>query len=340
VIGAGLRRRFLQLRLAPDGRPRPQAPFGQGPLAARLLSVVIHASTGAGSRLPAGVAHTLAAAGGTAEWALRSSKRRQLAENLAHAVGRAPADPRVRDLVRKEVVNEAHRSADLLWALGRPDALRATTEVTGREHLGRALGRGRGVILTSLHVGGWEVATAIHADIVPARTTAIVRDDWLAWAIQDMRTATGLAILYRSEPAIRAAAVLRRGEALLILGETEGEGEPRRYPVRFLDGVAEIQAGIAVLARLCGAPIVPFSVLPRGRRRWLVTIEPPIEPPARGEGRAGEVQALQELADRWSALVQANPEHWAAVYPIRWQPVNVASVATRARSVSSSLRRE
>jgi lauroyl/myristoyl acyltransferase len=318
-VNAGrLRRRWRRLHLAPDGRPRPQAPFGRGPLAARVLAGVIGAASAGGSRLPTHVAHRLAVVGGTLEWAARPAKRRHLAENLAHAVALRPDDERVKRLVRQEVLNEARRSADLLWALGKPDELRASTEVVGREHLEQALAPGRGVILTSLHIGGWEVATAIPAHVVPVPTTAIVTDDWLAWAIQRMRIGAGLRILYRSEPAIRAAAVLRRGEALLILGEIEGEGDPRRYPVRFLDGVAQLQAGMAVLSRLCGSPIVPFSVLPLAPRRWRVSAEPPIAPPAREDGEDGDRRVLQELADRWSSLVRAHPEHWAAVYPMRW----------------------
>jgi len=318
VSPVGLRERWRRVQLAPDGRPRPEAPFGRGPLAARALAAAIAAGATVGSRVPAGAVHSLAVAGGTVEWAARPAKRRRLAENLAHALALRPVDDRVRRLVRQEVVNEARRSADLLWALGRPAELRAATEIVGREHLEQALARGRGIILTSLHVGGWEVATAIPAYVLPVPTTAIVTDDWLAWAIQRMRVTAGLRILYCSEPAVRAAAVLRRGEALLVLGEIEGAAGSRRYAVRFLDGVAELQAGVAVLSRLCGSPIVPFSVLPLAPRRWQVTVEPPISSPARAERRAGERRILQEVADRWTNLVAAHPEHWAAVYPVRW----------------------
>ena len=314
----GIRERWRRLQLAPDGLPRPDAPFGRGPLASRVLAGVIAGSAAVGGRLPAGVTHRLAVAGGMLEWAVRPAKRRRLATNLAHAVALPPADVRVRRLVRREVVNEARRSADLLWALGRADELLETTEVVGREHVAQALAAGKGIILTSLHVGGWEVATAVPARVVPVPTTAVVTDDWLAWAIERMRVASGLRILYRSEPAVRAASLLRRGEALLVLGEIEGDGRARSYPVRFLDGVAELEAGAVALARLCGSPIVPFSVLPLAARRWRVTIEPPIPPPDRAEGRQGEQRVLQELADRWSDLVRMHPEHWAAVYPVRW----------------------
>jgi KDO2-lipid IV(A) lauroyltransferase len=226
----------------------------------------------------------------------------------------------VQGLVRREVVNEARRSADFLWALGRPRELFATTEVVGREHIVQALSHGRGVLLVSTHVGGWEVATALAKEVVPVPTTVIVTDDWLAWAVAGLRVRAGLGLLYDSEPAAKAVRLLRDGEALLVLGDYAKEWM-RTYSVRLLDAVAELPAGIAVLSRLCGTPVVPFTVLPVALRRWRVEIEPPLDPPARDGGMAAEKAFLQDLADRWTHALRAHPEHWAAVYPMTWRAV-------------------
>ncbi len=224
----------------------------------------------------------------------------------------------VSSLVRREFVNEAHRSADLLWALGRPEELLRTTPVEGVEHAQRAAAAENGVILAGIHVGGWEVATAVPRAVLPVPTTVIVADDWLAWAIAHMRVTAGLTVMYRTEPAIRAARLLRRGEALLVLGDDGWGTDPRGLEVRFLDGRAVLPAGIVALARLTGAPIVCFYVLPHGRRRWRVVVDPAVPAPARNEGEDGERRVLQQLADRWSEVIRAHPEHWAAAYRIRW----------------------
>ena len=307
------------LRLAPDGRPRPDAPFGRGPLAARVLGRALEAAAAVGSRLPVGVAHALAATGGSVEWATRPGKRRTLETNLAHALALPPSDPRVGRLVRREVLNEARRSADLLWALGRPEELIRTTVVEGIEHVRDALARGNGVLLVSAHLGGWEVATALPRVFVPVPTTAIVTDDWIAWAADGVRARAGLGRLYDTEPVARAARLLRAGEAVLVLGDY-AKSSMRTYPVRLLDAVAELPAGAVSLARICAAPIVPFAVLPLGPRRWRVEIEPPLLPPTRDSGRAGELELLQRLADRWTAQLRTHAEHWAAVYPMTWRP--------------------
>jgi KDO2-lipid IV(A) lauroyltransferase len=310
--------RLAALRLAPDGRPRPDAPFGRGPFAARVLRWTIVASSAVLGRVPAGIVHPAARLGGTIEWAVRPAKRRRLAENLCHALGRPPDDPAVRELVRREVRNEAQRSADFLWAVARPDELRATTGVEGAEHVVTAAARGNGVILVSTHVGGWEVATALPRLVVPVPTTAIVTDDWLAWAVEGLRIRAGLGIMYDSEPVSTAVRILRAGEALLVLGDY-AKPWMRTYPVKLLDAVAELPAGQVVLARLCGSPIVPFSVLPTAPRKWKVHIESPIEPPPRDAGEEGERETLQLLADRWSTTLHAHAEHWAAVYPMTWR---------------------
>jgi len=310
--------RIRALRLAPDGRPRPEAPFGRGPLAARVLRGTILAASAVVSRLPVSIIVPLTAVGGTVEWALRPAKRRRLAENLCHTLGLPPDHPRVKVLVRREVLNEARRSADFLWAIAKPEELLATTEIVGREHIDAALSHGRGVLLVSTHVGGWEVATALPREIVPVPTTAIVTDDWLAWAVEGLRVRAGLGIMYDSEPVSKAARVLRAGEAILVLGDY-AKPWMRTYPVRLLDAVAELPAGPAVLSRLCGTPLVPFSVLPRAPRRWRVELEPPLLPPDRNGGEEAERALLQALADRWSVTLREHAEHWAAVYPMTWR---------------------
>ena len=314
-----LQSRLDALRLAPDGKPRPGAPFGQGPLAARVLRGAIIGASETLGRLPTGSAHALAALGSTVEWAARPAKRRRLAENLCHTLGVAPDDPAVRALVRREVRNEAHRSVDFLWTLAKPDELRATARIDGEEHIGVALARGGGVLLVSTHVGGWELATSLAKVFVPVPTTAIVTDDWLAWAVEGLRVRAGLGIMYDSEPVSKAVSLLRAGEAILVLGDY-AKTWMRTYPVRLLDAVAELPAGPVTLARLCGTPLVPFSVLPSGPRQWRIEVEPPLWPPERSAGEAGERELLQALADRWTVTLREHAEHWAAVYPMTWQP--------------------
>lgn len=298
-------------------RPRPRP----GRRAGAALALVIRAATWAGARVPAWVAHGLARVGGNLEWAVRPTKRQQLAVNLGHALGADPRSRVVRRAVRREIVNEARRSADLLWALGRPGEFLATTTVTGMAPVQALLADGSGAVLVGTHLGGWEVATSVPAAHLSQPTHVIVADDWLAWGIEHARVAAGLHILPAAGAALESVRILRRGECVLMLGD-DGSFSDRTYRVRLFDTDAELPAGPVTLARLGCAPIVGFTVLPLGPRRWHLHVEAPIAPPAT---RADEADVLQQLADRWSATISAAPDHWAASFPIRWIPPTDAS---------------
>jgi lauroyl/myristoyl acyltransferase len=326
--------------LAPDGAPRPDAPFGRGPFAAKVLARVIELAVWVGCRLPMALTERLAVVGGHLEWMVRASKRAVLAENLARAVGAAPADRVVRRLVRREMVNEAHRSADLLWALGRPAAFLASVEIDGLAHGQVAAATGRGVLLTGIHLGGWELATALPASVLPVPTTALVADDWLAWAIEGMRAGAGLRVAYRTAPVSRLVRLLRAGEALVVLGDDGSGPTPRGATIRFLDAEAELPAGIATLARVSQSVVVVFAVVREGPRRWRVIVDPPIDPPLRRARASADQALLQRLADRWSELIRAYPDQWAASFRVAWKPGSAraqsASAVANTRSASSA----
>jgi len=286
-------------------------------LAAVGLARVIDGAAWVGSRLPGWLAHALAEIGGNVQWALRPNRRRQLAFNLCHAVSRPPDDREVGRLVREVMVNESHAAADLLWAIGRPQEFLDTVVYKDWHHVQEAVNQGRGLILAGTHLGGWEVATAIPGARVPVPTNVIVADNWIAWAIEHVRASVGLRIMYRQVAALRSVRRLQAGEAVLLLGDnSELAGHTHR--VRFLDSEVQMAAGVAALARLAGSPIISFTVLPLGPRRWQAAMDAPIDPPRTESGRQGEQAVLQQLADRWSQAITTNPGHWAMATPLHW----------------------
>ena len=282
-----------------------------------MLARVIAVASAAGAALPADLAHDLAVAGGTLEWLLRPGKRAILRENLAHAAGRSPADPAIGRLVRREVVNEARRSADLLWAIARPHELLGSVRVEGLHAALEVAARG-GMIVAGPHLGGWEVVGPAPATILGRPVGVVVSDDWLAWAVHDIRRRVGLISIYASSPPRTAVDHLQAGRAVLMFADMTPDGV-RTMDVPFLDGVAALPAGPAVLARLAQVPIVPLAVLPIDRRAWLIRLGDPIPPPPRRAGEAAERRALEAMAAAWTAEIRRNPQQWAAVYPLRWR---------------------
>jgi KDO2-lipid IV(A) lauroyltransferase len=125
-------------------------------------------------------------------------------------------------------------------------------------------------------------------------------------------------VAYAGRLPLELMRILHRGEALLVLGDDGSRSSARSYPVKLCGETAVMPAGVVSLARVAGAPILPFTVLPLGKRRWLATIEPHLEPPERRHGQSGEQAVLQLLADRWTETLRRHPEHWAASFPVDW----------------------
>ena len=280
---------------------------------------MIEVAAAAGGRLSSPAAHRLAAIGGNLEWALRPAKRRVLAENLGHAIGRQPGDPALRRLVRREVVNEAHRSADLLWSISRPEELMQRVRFEGLEPLRAALRRGRGVIVAGPHIGGWEVVGPVPASVAGGPVAVVVSEDLLAGAIDRFRRRNRLEpVSIRAHPRVLIGH-LRRGGMLLVFSDILPDRGMRTVAVRLLDAVAELPSGAAALARMTGAPIFPLAVLPLDHRAWLIELGAEIPAPPRSSGASGEHATMQALADAWTAVIRRVPEQWAAVYPLDWR---------------------
>jgi lauroyl/myristoyl acyltransferase len=283
-----------------------------------VLERVIGAASAAGARLSPAAAERLAVAGGHLEWAARPGKRRVLAENLAHAVGAPPNDPRVGRLVRAEIVNEARRSADLLWAIARRDELLAQVRIEGFDGVADALEAGRGVILAGPHIGGWEVVAPVPAAVLDVPVSVLVNDDWLAWAVHSIRRRAGLEVAYLSDGPRPLVRRLRAGEAVLMFADIVAMPGVRTLAVDFLDGRVRLPAGPAAIARMSGATIVPLAVLPVDRRAWVAHLGRPIPAPPVRAGEDADRETLQRLADAWGEVIARNPEWWAAVYPLDW----------------------
>jgi len=279
---------------------------------------VIDRAAAVGGRLPIPLAETFAVIGGHAEWALRPAKRRALAANLARPVGRPPGSWAVRRVVRREMVNEARRSVDLLWAMGRPDEARRTFQLEGPDNVYGTLDRGHGLIMAGLHFGGWELAAVVATHLLRVPTTVITADDWLAWAMQHVRVTSGLTVAYRDGPALPLAKGLRQGGTLLVLGDHAVGAPPRRHEVRLCGATAALPAGVVTLSRATGAPITPFVVRRLAPRRWRIVVDPAVDPPRREDADEGERAAFQQVADAWTRRIEDEPEQWAASFPIAW----------------------
>ncbi len=283
-----------------------------------VLGLAIRAAAEVCALMPAGLAAALAWAGGQIEWATRPAKRRQLAENLAHAARRAPDDPYVRRLVHRNVSAGACRAAGTLWALARPEHAAGRVEITPRALLDRLIADGRGVVLSSAHFGPFEAAAAAARTLPSGTQLAVMTDEnTIGQALHRMRLRMGLTIVPADAPPRELTRILNAGGVVVLIADLHRPGM-RGHLVNFLDAPCIIPGGPAMLARTGQSPLVPFAVYPAGPRRWRLELGTPLAPPTQAAGRSDERRATQELADAFSKVIRDMPHQWDAVDPIPW----------------------
>ncbi len=212
-----------------------------------------------------------------------------------------------------------------LAGLGRRE-VRERTRVSGLEVVEAAVGKGRGVILLSAHLGNWEVggaalvARGFPVDVVVARQ----RNEYFDRYLTRSRERLGFRIISRSEGRRGVLAALDAGRFAGILGDQDA----RRAGVfvDFFGHPASTARGPAVLALRSGALVVTlFAVrMPGWRPRYHVYLEALEEeavPGAGGgrRGRAARVAAMtQAFTTRIEEYVRRYPEQYLWLHK-RWK---------------------
>lgn len=191
-------------------------------------------------------------------------------------------------------------------------------EVRGRERLDAALASGRGALIAAPHLGaielGGRLLTALGYDVAGYAEDAA--DPRLRDVYRRYRSVVGVRVLPLGGGALPGIRWLRRG-GLLVLFADRAIGT-RAHLVRFCGGLRPVPAGVAVMARLTGAPVL-LSCLVRQHgavKPYLCTFEGPL---ALHSDDRDEFAATQTVADGLSTLVRRHPDQWFVFQPA-WQP--------------------
>lgn len=267
-------------------------------------------------RLPGRVADTLFSLG--ADWASDKGKGMEmLRRNLARVVGVENVD---QDLVRASVRSYARywKEAFRLPTLtGDPEVVERIREgIEGLEHLERAYGQGKGVILALPHSGNWDMAGMWLVQNYGTFATVAERlkPESLFDAFVRYRESLGFEVLPltggREAPYERLREVLESGGIVCLMGERDLTSSG--VPVMFFGEETTMPAGPAKLAIDTGAALLPVHSWFEGTDRdpaWGLKAESPIEV-------TDVAETTQRLADRFAANIAEHPADWHMLQPM------------------------
>jgi lauroyl/myristoyl acyltransferase len=248
--------------------------------------------------LPERAANRLAVALARLAFALRVPARRRLESNLRLLLGK---DDAITPRARESFEHFALSLVDFL-RLGRMPSgtLAASIEIRGAEHLARAQGSGRGVILLSAHTGNWEWGAA-YLGTLGERVHVAARPHpsrWVEAFFAGRRRRFGVTTMRGRPLWLAASRALRRREWVALMGDRPADG------LRAGSGAGSLCAWAAALARRTGALVLPAVMLRLADGRYAACFEPPLEPEAcQGGGyRRAMRRHLEAEPGQWFAF--------------------------------------
>lgn len=277
------------------------------------------------ARAPRWMLGPISAVGGSAvRWMARDGA--EMSEELVALFGDTPLPRDPRDIVRDAYQQAMFNEIEVLrYPHLNPDTIDDTVVIEGREHLDRALARGKGAIVLIGHFGanqmimpalghkGYPMSQLsapppVWADILrDTRTTPLwERVLQRRWELEQRLPVNHINVFKFLRPAFTC---LKKNEVLGLA--FDGGGGRSWVQVQMMARTANVSTQPIQLWRKTGAALLPTVVLrPVGRRRHRIVIEPPLEwQPRRDRDEETRVN-MQAFVDRFMAWVARYPEHY------------------------------
>ncbi|HEY4229693.1 MAG TPA: lysophospholipid acyltransferase family protein [Thermoanaerobaculia bacterium] len=282
-------------------------------------------AVGALSLLPRGAAASLGASAALAFTRLSARRRRLLLENLRGAFPEKPPEE-IERLARASARSFGAAIVNFLAIAGADvDEVRRRVSISGLEHYDEARAKGRGLLLLSAHLGGWELG-AILAAIIDRPVVPVVRpldNPLLECELARLRTRFGNRVIFKQAAAKGILKALRDNEAVVILIDQNVVASEAVF-VPFFGRPAATSPAVALFQQKTGAPVVPVFVWPLPGGRYHVELQPPIHAEeffTDGGGASREDAVLRATArytEVTEAAIRRDPAAWLWMHD-RWR---------------------
>lgn len=262
------------------------------------------------SRVPGPVMAVLPPALGVVAWAASRAERRGVRENLRQVMS---ADGPLARLAAEVGTFSAYARSLAEGVAALADPTRPVSlEIEGKEHLDRALGPGRGVVLLTAHTTGFEIAGAKLATQLGRRVAFVMAkepDEGARRVSDELRRRAGVDVLHVGGDVLDALPVLRAlrtGEVVGMHVDRVPSGAKASPPMLFGRPLARGPLWVAARA---GAPVVPVWTRREGAFRVRIRAHAPLELPRRAT--VAEVDAaLADVAASLGAWIREDPCAW------------------------------
>lgn len=310
-------------------RSGPCAAFHIG-VGNRMSRLVYGWLTALVAALPLRLGYGLAGLFGGLHYAAFPARRHAALANLASILPGSSRRERVQ--VVKRMMRSYNRMLFEFFRLPHMerDQLLGAVEVVGRGHLEAALGKGRGAIFASTHIGNWELGAVVvaHWGYTIHAVAGVQLNRWLAPAVRDTKTELAIRTVSVEDGFRKLLRALDRNEIVALM--VDGDMYRHGGPVEFFGRETPFPAGPGVLSQRTGAPILCGYCERTGPGRFRIVLEPPIDP-----ADHATVQDLNAAVARTvEGHIRDHVDQWCIFRPF-WDgpPAEEESAAASARRV-------
>lgn len=288
--------------------------------------------TGLLAGMPAALGYLLADLATQAHWSFFPARRHAALANLAVIMPRASRRDRV--AIARRMMRSYNRMMFEFFRLphlSRAQLLRAV-EISGREHLDAAIARGRGVILASSHIGNWELAGVMVAQMgyTLHAVAGVQLNRWLSGAVRETKTELSIHTVSPEDGFRKLLRALDHNDPVALV--VDGDVYQHGTTVEFFGRESRFPAGPGVLAQRTGALIICGYCERLSPGRFRVVMEKPLDPTA----FATTAELNQAVANSIERHIRGHLDQWCIFRPL-WegQPAESAEPAGVARSAEA-----
>lgn len=219
------------------------------------------------------------------------------------------------------------------------DDLRALVEYDGTEHLEAAQRRGKGIIVLTMHLGGWEVLSFAHSALYEPLSFLVrpIDNPRIEDMIERIRGRFGNRPINKKQAARAALRHLREGGMLGILADLNAQKHEGVF-VPFFGRAACMTAGVATLALRTDAAVIPISAPWNAERgRYVFHADPALEIIRTGDHERDVELNTAQYSAAIERHIRAHPEQWLWIHK-KWRtrPDGEADLYKRADETESA----
>jgi KDO2-lipid IV(A) lauroyltransferase len=238
-----------------------------------------------------------------------------LRTNLKH-VFPAHSEAQITDLMQRNAKNYGKFWVDLFKMPRLPLEYKLTlAAIEGRENAEKVMAAGKGAVVVTIHMGGWEGAASWWGSTSPWHTGLIaerLEPPELWEKVRKLRESSGISMIPLSRTAARDIMRRLKGNEM-VTGAIDRDLLGGGRPFKFFDSTINVPTGLFDIAHRTGAGVLPVICYrkPDDTYRFVG-----MEPLWVGDGDGAVDDAVRTVLAQFEGCIRRFPDQWHVMVPI------------------------